>query len=329
MMAAQRLTNAMLNKHEQPSVISAIMKQQMTGRMRTVVNYGMDILGGAGICNGPSNFLANAYTSIPIAITVEGANTLTRSLIQFGQGLTRSHPHLIDIIKSIEAGNDMKGFNASLAATISHAMVNLGRSLGKTVTRSRVKGSDPVAYYESQLSKIAANFATYYSLQDNKNLLSAANQKYYTDANVEVKKKWSKKLETTLALQKIFYNTSVIATAGHASVDANIIAVGALYKYATKKSVRVKLEHLWATEDQGNWASAITEFSFASPYTFYVSDLYNYGFTPQQTPQTHSLLFEKDSFSQFNPNPDSKKVGAEMFFNSTRVQVRDMTKQTC
>ena len=101
MMAAQRLTNAMLNKHEQPSVISAIMKQQMTGRMRTVVNDGMDILGGAGICNGPSNFLANAYTSIPIAITVEGANTLTRSLIQFGQGLTRSHPHLIDIIKSI------------------------------------------------------------------------------------------------------------------------------------------------------------------------------------------------------------------------------------
>ena len=159
MMAAQRLTNAMLNKHEQPSVISAIMKQQMTGRMRTVVNDGMDILGGAGICNGPSNFLANAYTSVPIAITVEGANTLTRSLIQFGQGLTRSHPHLIDIIKAIEAGNDMKNFNASLAATISHAMVNLGRSFSSTVTRSRVKGSDPVAYYESQLSKIAANFA--------------------------------------------------------------------------------------------------------------------------------------------------------------------------
>jgi hypothetical protein len=59
------------------------------------------------------------------------------------------------------------------------------------------------------------------------------------------------------------------------------------------------------------------------------SDLYNYGFTPKPTPQSHSLLFEKDSFSQFNPNPDSKTVGSEMFFNSTRVQVRDMTKQTC
>ena len=59
------------------------------------------------------------------------------------------------------------------------------------------------------------------------------------------------------------------------------------------------------------------------------SDLYNYGFTPKPTPQSHSLLFEKDSFSQFNPNPDSKTVGAGMFFNSTRVQVRDMTKQSC
>jgi hypothetical protein len=59
------------------------------------------------------------------------------------------------------------------------------------------------------------------------------------------------------------------------------------------------------------------------------SDLYNYGFTPKPTPQSHSLLFEKDSFSQFNPNPDSKTVGSEMFFNSTRVQVRDLTKQTC
>jgi hypothetical protein len=59
------------------------------------------------------------------------------------------------------------------------------------------------------------------------------------------------------------------------------------------------------------------------------SDLYNYSFTPKPTPHSHSLLFEKDSFSQFNPNPDAKTVGAGMFFNSTRVQVKDMTKQSC
>ena len=82
MQSAQNLTNAMLNLHEQPAVISAIMKQQMTQRMRVCVNDGMDVLGGAGICNGKANFLANAYTNVPIAITVEGANILTRSLIQ-------------------------------------------------------------------------------------------------------------------------------------------------------------------------------------------------------------------------------------------------------
>ena len=59
------------------------------------------------------------------------------------------------------------------------------------------------------------------------------------------------------------------------------------------------------------------------------SDLYNYGFTPNQTSQTHSLLFQKEHFSHFNPNPDTKIVGNDMFFNSTRVQVSDMTKQKC
>ena len=59
------------------------------------------------------------------------------------------------------------------------------------------------------------------------------------------------------------------------------------------------------------------------------SDLYNYSFKPKHTPQTHSLLFQKDNFSEFNPNPDVKTVGTGIFMNSTRVQVRDMTKQTC
>ena len=159
MQSAQLLTNAMLNQHEQPAVISAIMKQQMTTRMRNVVNDGMDILGGAGICNGPSNFLANAYSAVPIAVTVEGANILTRNLIQFGQGLTRSHPTLLHMIKAIQHGNDMAGFNKALAETIGHGASNLGRSLMYTVTRQRMKGNNPVAYYESQLAKMSANFA--------------------------------------------------------------------------------------------------------------------------------------------------------------------------
>ena len=160
MQAAQILTNAMLNQHEQPAVISAIMKQQMTTRMRTVVNDGMDILGGAGICNGPSNFIANAYCAVPIAITVEGANILTRSLIQFGQGLTRSHPTLLHMIQAIQHGDDMKGFNKALSATIVHAGANAYRSVAANVTRNRMKiHSQPSDYYESQLLKLSANFA--------------------------------------------------------------------------------------------------------------------------------------------------------------------------
>ena len=159
MQSAQALTNAMLNKHEQPAVISAIMKQQMTARMRMTVNDGMDILGGAGICNGKANFLANAYANVPIAITVEGANILTRSLIQFGQGLTRSHPHLLHMIQAIQKGDDIKGFQSALFATVSHGLSNTARSLSYAVTRKRSKGGDLVGYYESQLAKLSANFA--------------------------------------------------------------------------------------------------------------------------------------------------------------------------
>lgn len=159
MQSAQELTNAMLNKHEQPAVISAIMKQQLTSRMRAVVNDGMDILGGAGICNGPNNFLANAYNTVPIAITVEGANILTRSLIQYGQGLTRSHPHLLNMIKSIQKGDDMPGFNAALTKIIGHFASNSARSISSAISRKRSRGSDPVEYYESQLNRLSANFA--------------------------------------------------------------------------------------------------------------------------------------------------------------------------
>mmetsp|Transcript_22053 Transcript_22053/g.32009 ORF Transcript_22053/g.32009 Transcript_22053/m.32009 type:complete len:775 (-) Transcript_22053:62-2386(-) len=158
MTSAQHLVNAMINQHEQPAVVSAIMKQQMTDRMRTIVNDSMDVLGGAGICNGPANFMANAYCAVPIAITVEGANTLTRSLIQYGQGLMRSHPHLLPLVRSVQAGDDMKGFNQHLAAMVKHGVSNSGAALARALFRSRSK-SDLEGYYESQLNRFAAGFA--------------------------------------------------------------------------------------------------------------------------------------------------------------------------
>ncbi|CAM9656701.1 unnamed protein product [Ascophyllum nodosum] len=157
--SAQALMNSMLNGHEQPAVLSAVMKQQMTSRMRQNVNDGMDVLGGAGICHGPANFMANPYMGIPISITVEGANTLTRSLIIFGQGLTRSHPHLLDVIRAIQHGDDMQGFNKALGQIVSHGVTNSTRSFTRALTRSRWAGSDPAAHYASQLDRLTAAFA--------------------------------------------------------------------------------------------------------------------------------------------------------------------------
>eukprot|EP01097_Dermamoeba_algensis_P004695 TRINITY_DN3030_c0_g1_i1.p1 TRINITY_DN3030_c0_g1~~TRINITY_DN3030_c0_g1_i1.p1 ORF type:complete len:744 (-),score=221.45 TRINITY_DN3030_c0_g1_i1:134-2365(-) len=159
MVAGQHLVNAMINNHEQPAVLSGICKQQITNRGRQTVIDGMDVLGGAGIVRGPNNVLGNAYLIIPVAITVEGANTLTRNLIIFGQGLTRSHPYLYDLIKTIQKGDQVKEFSQILQKLVIHGATNFGRSLARAFTRSRGKGGNIVAHYESQLSRFAANFA--------------------------------------------------------------------------------------------------------------------------------------------------------------------------
>ena len=104
-LASIKLTNALLDSGEKPSVISAIMKQQITERGRIVLNHGMDIYAGSGICLGENNFMEKYYQAAPIGITVEGSNTLTRSLIIFGQGLNKSHPYLGDIIMSLQENN--------------------------------------------------------------------------------------------------------------------------------------------------------------------------------------------------------------------------------
>src|SRR5690606_41638022 len=93
--AARALTAHAVDLGEKPTVLSAIVKYHLTERGRSVVNDSMDLIGGKGICLGPSNFLARAYQQLPIGITVEGANILTRSLIIFGQGAIRCHPYLL------------------------------------------------------------------------------------------------------------------------------------------------------------------------------------------------------------------------------------------
>ena len=101
--AARTLTAGAIDLGEKPAVVSAIVKYHVTERARQVVNDAMDILGGKGICLGPNNFMGRAYQQIPVSITVEGANILTRSLIIFGQGAIRCHPY---VLKEMEAARD-------------------------------------------------------------------------------------------------------------------------------------------------------------------------------------------------------------------------------
>jgi hypothetical protein len=99
------LTNHILDSGSTPSVITAIMKQQTTERARLVLQHGMDIYAGSGICTGENNFLTAFYNASPVSITVEGSNTLTRGLIIFGQGLNKSHPYIFPIFQSIQDNN--------------------------------------------------------------------------------------------------------------------------------------------------------------------------------------------------------------------------------
>ena len=103
------LMNCALDAGERPPVLSAILKQRTTELGRDVVNHAMDVCAGAAICMGEQNFVAPAYLSTPIGITVEGSNTMTRSLLVFGQGMVRSHPHLLALMRAVR-DDDADGF---------------------------------------------------------------------------------------------------------------------------------------------------------------------------------------------------------------------------
>lgn len=106
-------TNSILDSGSTPSVISAIMKQKTTEMGRQVVNDAMDIMAGSAICLGENNVLEKYYKSIPVGITVEGSNTLTKSLIIFGQGLNKSHPYIFNLFNSL-TDNDVSEFRRNV-----------------------------------------------------------------------------------------------------------------------------------------------------------------------------------------------------------------------
>ncbi|HAL06748.1 MAG TPA: acyl-CoA dehydrogenase, partial [Brevundimonas sp.] len=126
--ALRRLAAAALDQGEKPSVVSAIAKYHVTERARTVINDAMDVIGGKGVCMGPSNYLARAYQQVPIAITVEGANIMTRTLIIYGQGAIRCHPYVLTLMRTAEAG-ELKPFDAALFGYVGFLFRNMARAL--------------------------------------------------------------------------------------------------------------------------------------------------------------------------------------------------------
>lgn len=155
------LTLSMLDQGERPAVITAIVKYYLTESMRQVVNDGMDVHGGRGICMGPSNYLARMYQTIPVGITVEGANILTRSMIIFGQGSMRCHPFIQQEMAALES-DDMASFDALILQHAGHLMRNIARSVLFSVSGGRLVSSPvsgDMAYYYQQLARFSASFA--------------------------------------------------------------------------------------------------------------------------------------------------------------------------
>ena len=127
-------TAASIDSGIKSPVITAIAKYYSTELMRDIVNRAMDVFGGAGISRGPRNVMAHPYISTPLAITVEGANIMTRTLIIFGQGVLRAHPYAYKEVIAVE-NNDKKAFDKALWGHVGHIVTNLCRSIVLSLTR--------------------------------------------------------------------------------------------------------------------------------------------------------------------------------------------------
>ena len=161
MEAARLYTVGSIDQGEQPAVISAIAKYNFTELSRQIINDGMDIMGGAGICRGKRNLLANIYTAMPIPITVEGANILTRTMIIFGQGVIRSHPYVYQEIAALNQA-DIKAFDRVFWQHLGSIFNNFCRTILLSLSRgylAQVPQSGKTAKYYRKLAWASASFA--------------------------------------------------------------------------------------------------------------------------------------------------------------------------
>jgi acyl-CoA dehydrogenase len=162
---ARRLTCAALNEGHHPAVISGIMKLQATERMRIAIDDAMDIHGGKAVIDGPQNYLGNLYRSVPVGITVEGANILTRNLIVFGQGAIRAHPFLLEEMNALaedDRERALDAFDYVFWKHVGHSFKTLARAFSRSWTfglfAPAPDAGDATRFYR-QLSRHSAAFA--------------------------------------------------------------------------------------------------------------------------------------------------------------------------
>jgi acyl-CoA dehydrogenase len=165
MTAASRVTCTALNHGEKPAVASAILKYHNTEMARSVANDAMDVHGGKAIMLGPKNYLARNYESVPIAITVEGANILTRNLIIFGQGAVRCHPFVrpeMDAARDPDAARGLEKFDDLLFKHVGYALSNAVRSFVMALTLAlftEVPAIGVTRRFYQQINRFSASFA--------------------------------------------------------------------------------------------------------------------------------------------------------------------------
>src|SRR5215470_17502765 len=163
--AARRHTCAGIDQGHHPAVVTAIMKGQATERLRTSVNDAMDVHGGKAVIEGPQNYLGSLYRSVPVGITVEGANIVTRALIQFGQGAIRSHPYILKEVLALEDKDHARGleaFDQAFWAHVSHAFLTAGRAFARAWSfglLAPAPDAGKATPYYRQLARYSAAFA--------------------------------------------------------------------------------------------------------------------------------------------------------------------------
>ncbi len=165
MNAAVAVTAGAIDQGEKPAVPSAILKYHCTELGRKVANDAMDVHGGKAVMMGPNNYLGRPYMATPIAITVEGANILTRSLIIYGQGAIRCHPFVLRELHAAGDDDEDRGlieFDDALFGHIGYAISNMARSFFLALTHakfSEVPLNTPTRRYYQNINRYSAAFA--------------------------------------------------------------------------------------------------------------------------------------------------------------------------